>query len=99
MRRQTVAVAVLNDILRPGGDRAVDHARHRQAGLGQALGIASSDRLAAVDLVLKNRQLLDQYGGLQGIEAGIHADAGIEVFGIMVAEGRIVSHRLAMYPQ
>jgi hypothetical protein len=100
MGDQAVAIVRLDGVLRPDRDAAVDDGRglHRA---GQALGVTGGDAVPRLDLVGEDGELLQQDGGLDGVHPGVHADAHVQVLGVVIegAAFKIRGHRLAVDPQ
>ncbi|MNQ89317.1 hypothetical protein D3C85_1046230 [compost metagenome] len=98
VRGQAVAVLVLDGVLRPVRDIARRHVRHGGDMGAQALVVAGGDAVAPFDLLTEDLQLLDQDGGLDGVQTAVQADAHVQILRVVV-EGLVLQvdrHRLAV---
>ena len=102
MRGQAVAVLVLDRVLGPDRNPAVDHGGHAGDMGCQTFGIAVRRAVAPLDLLREDLQLLDQDGGLDGVQTAVHADPHGQVFGVVgerLAGLHVLGDDLAVDPQ
>lgn len=101
VRGQAVPILVLDGVLRPDGNAALDHRRNGRHVPCKPLGVTVGDDVAQGDLFGEQLELLDQHRRLDGIQPRVHADAHVQVLGVVVegAAGDVARHGLAMHPQ
>gem|GEM_PF-6911205 len=91
---------MLDRVLRPVGDIARRDVRNLGDVGTEAFIVAGGGGVAPFDFFSEDLQLLDQDGGLDGVQTAVQADAHVQIFGVVV-EGAVLqvdAHRLAVNP-
>ncbi len=83
-----IAPIDLHGVLRPGADVVgFDDRGGLDAGVIEQAGVGVRHTLAGGDLVAQHSQLRQQDGGLQGVQAAVHADADVMVAAVLAMAG------------
>lgn len=87
---QLVAVWHLDGVLRPGaGVVGFDMGGGVDAGLVEEFGVACGDAVAGGELVIEDLELGEQDGGLEGVQAAVHAHADVVVAPVLPVAGNL----------
>lgn len=88
-----VALADLHGVLRPSADVVgFDDRGGLDTGGMEQPGIGISHALTRSDFIVQHSQLRQQNGGLQGIQAAVHADADVVIAAILAVSRDLAQH-------
>lgn len=88
-----IAPVELHGVLRPGaGIVGLDDRCGLDAGRIEQAGIGVRHALAGGDLIVQHSQFRQQDGGLQGVQAAVHADADMVVTAVLSMTGDLAQH-------